>query len=230
MKAVAAPSMIPEPEAIACLARHGIAYPPCKLAASAGDAARIASELGYPVVLKIVSSDVIHKSDVGGVEIGLASAAEVVTGYGRIIDAVRRSRPEAQVDGVLVCKQASPGVEVIVGGLVDPMFGPALMFGMGGVFAEILKDVTFRVIPITPADAREMICEVRGYPLLAGARNRPTCDQDALVDLLVRVARLMEASPEIEELDLNPIRVYAQGVLVLDVKMMRVRSGAKAAP
>jgi acetate---CoA ligase (ADP-forming) subunit beta len=218
------PSMIAEPEAIAWLQRYGIAYPGCKLAASAGDAAQTAGELGYPVVLKIVSPEIVHKSDVGGVEVGLASAEEVVAGYGRIMDAVRQNRPEAAADGVLVCKQAPPGVEVIVGGLVDPMFGRALMFGMGGIFAEILNDVTFRVIPITPADAGNMIREVRGYPLLAGARNRPACDREALADLLVRVSRLMEGSPEIEELDLNPVRVYAQGVLVLDVKMMRGRA------
>jgi acyl-CoA synthetase (NDP forming) len=221
---VAPPTMIPEPEAIAWLGRYGIPYPGCRLAANAGDAAQIASELGYPVVLKIVSPEIIHKSDVGGVEVGLATAEEVVAGYGRIMDAIRRNRPEAAVDSVLVCKQASPGVEVIVGGLVDPMFGRALMFGTGGIFAEILNDVTFRVIPITPADGRNMIREVRGYPLLAGARNRPACDQEALVDLLVRVSRLMEGSPEVEELDLNPVRVYPQGALVLDVKMMRGRA------
>ncbi len=221
MTAVAPLTMIPEPEAIACLERYGIAYPICRLATSAGEAAQIASELGYPVVLKIVSPEIVHKTDVGGVEVGLASAAEVMAGYERVIDAIRTKRPEAAVTGILVCKQASPGVEVIVGGLIDPMFGRALMFGMGGIFAEILKDVTFRVIPITPADAKEMIREVRGYPLLAGARNRPACDEEALIDLLVRVSRLMEASPEVAELDLNPVRVYAQGVIVLDVKMMR---------
>jgi acyl-CoA synthetase (NDP forming) len=147
-----------------------------------------------------------------------------VASYEKMVDAIRRNRPEAAVEGVLVCQQAPPGVEVIVGGLVDPMFGRAVMFGMGGIFAEILKDVTFRVIPITTADAKEMIREVKGYPLLTGARNRPACDQEALADLLVRVSGLMEASTEIEELDLNPVRVYAQGVLVLDVKMMRGRA------
>ena len=218
-------TMMPEPEAIAWLERHGIACPGCRLAASAAEAARMAGELGYPVVLKIVSPEIVHKSDVGGVEVGLASPEEVGAGYVRIMEAVRRNRPEARVEGILVCQQASPGVEVIVGGLVDPMFGPALMFGMGGIFAEILNDVTFRVVPITAADARAMIREVKGYPLLAGARNRPRCDQEALADLLVRTSRLMQGSPAVEELDLNPVRVYAQGVLVLDVKMMRGRAG-----
>ena len=228
MSPAALPALMPETEAIACLARFGIACPDCKLALSAGEAAQMAEGLGYPVVLKIVSSEIVHKSDVGGVEVGLQSRDEVAAGYDRIMDAVRRGSPGAAVDSVLVCKQAAPGVEVIVGGLIDPMFGRALMFGMGGIFAEVLKDVTFRVIPITAADAMEMIGEVRGYPLLAGARNRPACDREALADLLVRVSRLMEASPEIEELDLNPVRVYTHGVLVLDVKMMRARAGAPA--
>ncbi len=224
MNAVVPLTMIPEPEAIAYLERYGIAYPVCKLATTAVDAAQIAGRLGYPVVLKIVSPEIVHKTDVNSVEVGLTSAAEVVAGYGRIIDAIHTKRPEAAVDGILVCQQAPPGVEVIVGGLVDPMFGRALMFGMGGIFAEILKDVTFRVIPITPTDAKEMIREVRGYPLLAGARNRPACDEAALADLLVRVSRLLEASPEVVELDLNPVRVYAQGAVVLDVKMRRGRA------
>jgi acyl-CoA synthetase (NDP forming) len=176
--------------------------------------------VGYPVVLKVVSPEVIHKSDVGGVVTGIADAAGLEHAYKEILDSVQEHLPEAQVRGMLVCRQAPEGLEVIVGALRDLMFGPSLMFGLGGIFAEALKDVTFRIIPLQRVDAEEMITEIRGYPLLAGARGQEGYDVEALVELLLAVSRLVSERPEIEELDLNPIRLYKQGLEALDVRMM----------
>jgi acetate---CoA ligase (ADP-forming) subunit beta len=209
-----------EPEAVLLLREVGIAYPEYGVAQSAEQAAEIAGHIGYPVVLKVVSPDAVHKSDMGGVALGIEDRAGLVQAYQRIVGSVRSHAAEARITGMMVCKEAPPGLEVIVGGLQDVMFGPALMFGLGGIFAEVLQDVTFRVVPIERVDAEEMIQEIQGYPLLVGTRGQQGVDLAALEDLLLAVSRLMLEQPQIEELDLNPVRVYNRGLVALDARIL----------
>ncbi|MCK4451217.1 MAG: acetate--CoA ligase family protein, partial [Anaerolineae bacterium] len=188
---------------------------------SAEEAVDIAARLGYPVVLKIVSPDVIHKSDVGGVVVGIGDGSAVVKTYDRIVTTVREHVPDADIQGILVSKQAPDGLEVIVGALDDAMFGPTVMFGLGGIFTEVLKDVTFRVAPLERRDAREMMREIRGFRLLEGARGQARYDTEALVELLLAVSRMVTDRPEIKELDLNPVRLFEQGLMPLDVRILK---------
>jgi acyl-CoA synthetase (NDP forming) len=210
-----------EPEAIQLVEAYGIPYPSHGLARCAEEAVRIADELCYPVVLKVVSPDIVHKSDVGGVEISLLDAGSVRAAYRRILNTVSDRVSGAEIHGVLVCEQARPGWEVIVGGLRDELFGPTVMFGLGGVFVEVLKDVAFRLAPLQRRDAEEMIREIQGYPLLTGVRRQEPCDVGALVDTLMSVSRLMAEHREIVELDLNPVRLYEDGLIVLDARAMK---------
>ncbi len=213
-------TMLPEPQAIALLNDYGIPYPEHGFAQSAVEAVLLAERIGFPVVLKVVSPDAVHKSDLGGVAMGIEDSGGVVLAYEGIIRSVRAHTADADIPGMLVCKQAPPGLEVIVGGLQDVMFGPALMFGLGGIFAEVLEDVTFRVVPIERVDAQEMLQEIRGYALLAGIRGHGGYDVEALVDLLLAVSRLMAERTEIQELDLNPVRLYEQGLMALDARIL----------
>ncbi len=209
-----------EPEAVAILKQYGIPYPECAVAHSAAQAVSIAEKIGYPVVLKIVSPDVVHKSDAGGVVVGLGDAQAVTDGYGRMMDSVLSKAPGAKVEGALVCQQAPAGVEAIVGAIEDSVFGPTVMFGLGGIFAEVLKDVTFRIVPLERRDAEEMIREIKGYPLLMGARGQKPCDVGALVDLLLAVSKMVWERGDVKELDLNPVRLYERGVLPLDARLL----------
>jgi len=154
-----------------------------------------------------------------------ADEAGVALAYEGIVRSVREHAPDAAIPGMLVCQQAPPGLEVIVGGLQDVMFGPALMFGLGGIFAEVLQDVTFRVVPIERVDAQEMLQEIRGYPLLEGTRGHEDYDVEALVDLLLAVSRMMAERTEIQELDLNPVRVYRRGLIALDARILLAGNG-----
>jgi acyl-CoA synthetase (NDP forming) len=210
-----------EPDAIELLQQFDIPYPRHGLATTVDEAVELADMLGYPVVLKVVSLQVLHKSDVGGVRVDLCSRDDVRRAYQAILDDVTTSSPGASVSGMLVCRQAPDGLEVIVGALQDDMFGPTLMVGLGGVLTEVLDDVSLRLVPIEALDAKEMIRELRGYPLIAGTRGMPAVDEEALVRLLLAVSHMLEAHPGIRELDLNPVRVYEQGLLALDVRLIR---------
>jgi acyl-CoA synthetase (NDP forming) len=209
-----------EPEAEELFADHGLPVPAFRLAASEADAVAAARELGFPVVLKIVSRDILHKSDAGGVKVGLADEAAVSAAWHEMMASVGGASAGARIEGVLVAPSAPAGLECIVGMTRDPQFGPALMFGLGGVFVELLRDVSFRVLPITRADAEEMVGEIRGAPLLAGLRGSGPRDVAAVVDFLVKTAGLVERNPEIREIDVNPLRVYERGVLALDVRVI----------
>lgn len=209
-----------EPEAARLFAGHGLPVPPFRVAAGEPEAVAAARELGFPVVLKIVSRDVLHKSDAGGVRVGLADEAAVAGAWREMMAGVAARVPGARIDGVLVAPAAPEGLECIVGMTRDPQFGPALMFGMGGVFVELLRDVSFRVLPIARADAEEMVREIRGFPLFQGLRGSPPRDVGAVVDFLLATAALAEANPEIREIDVNPLRVYGTGVLALDARVI----------
>jgi len=170
-----------ETEAKTICTEYGIPVTKFNLAKSEKEAAAQAEQIGFPIVLKIVSPDIIHKSDAGGVIINLKTAQEVASGYNKIIENSIKYKPDAKIAGVLVQEMAPQATEVIVGAIKDPQFGQTVMFGLGGIFVELLKDVNFRVAPITSEDAKEMITELKAYPLLNGYRNTPPADIDALV-------------------------------------------------
>ena len=215
-----ATKMMPEPDAARLLAEKGIDYPGHGMAEDPEAAVRIAGDLGYPVVLKAVSPQVVHKSDAGGVLVNLEDAAAVRAGFRRIQENIKAYDPAAELSGVLVCRQAPSGVEVIIGGLRDPVFGPTVMAGLGGVFIELIRDVSFRVAPLDEAEARQMLAELKGFPLLEGVRGGDRCGLDALCRSIRAVADLLVARPDIREMDLNPLRVYETGVLALDARIM----------
>jgi acetyl-CoA synthetase (ADP-forming) len=209
-----------ETEAKMVCMKYGIPVTQFKLAKNETDALKFAEEIGFPVVLKIVSPDIIHKSDVGGVFVNIKSAKEVKDAYVKIMENVRKNAPKAKIEGVLIQEMAPPGTEVIVGSTKDPQFGPAIMFGLGGIFVEVLKDVTFRIAPITEDDASEMISEVKAYPLLTGYRKTPPADLKAISNILLSTSRLVMDHMEIKELDLNPIIVYEKGARTVDARII----------
>jgi len=212
-----------EPEAKELLRRHGLACPPEALATSADEAVAHAERIGFPVVLKVVSRDIPHKTEAGGVRLDLPDAAAVRTAHAEVLAAARRAAPAADIAGVLVAAMdRRPGVEVILGGLHDPVFGPVIMFGLGGIFVEVLRDVVFRVCPLDAAEAEAMIREIAGFEILAGARGRPPVDLAALRDALVSLSDLLIGNPDIVEVDLNPVRARPDGLAVLDARMVRV--------
>ena len=198
------------------------------LAKSREEAVAQAQRIGFPVVLKVVSPDVIHKSDSGGVKLNLTDADSVSRAYDEIIEAVSERQPGARVEGVSVQNMARPGVEVIIGMSKDPQFGPVLMFGLGGILVEILKDVSFRIVPLAPRDARQMIHEIKGYPLLEGYRGSEPADVAFLEQLLLKVSSFVEKTPEIKELDLNPIFAYRDGAVAVDARVILEEDGAAA--
>lgn len=210
---------VPEFDAIKMLDTIDINYPIHNLAKTVEEAGSIAEEIGYPVVMKIVSPDIEHKSDVGGVAVGLKNTAEVHLAYDEMMNKMRLNSIDADISGVLVCKQAEEGTEVIIGALRDPVFGPTVMFGLGGVFAEVFKDTAFRVAPFDKGKALEMISEIKGIDILKGARSRKSADLESIADLLVQVGELMLDYPNIVELDLNPVRVYEDRLASLDVRI-----------
>jgi len=209
-----------EPEAKTICMEYAIPVTKFRLANNAREAAEFAEQLGYPVVLKIVSPDIIHKSDAGGVMVNLKSKAEIQDAYGKILENAKKYKAAARIVGVLVQEMAPQSTEVIVGAIKDSQFGQTLMFGLGGVFVELLKDVTFRIAPITREDAQEMVTEVKAYPLLKGYRSTPPADIDAIVNILLCTSKLIMDYPEIRELDLNPIMAYEKGAKTVDARII----------
>lgn len=213
-----------EVQAMDLLRRAGLRATPCMLAADADAAVRAAAELDGPVALKIVSPDIVHKSDVGGVKLNVAGEDALRRAHADILDAVRRHAPEARIDGVLVAPMAPKGVECIAGVHCDPVFGPVVMFGLGGVFVEVLKDVSFRLAPFGRDEALAMIREIKGYALLQGARGTPPCDVDALADALAALSRFAHARrDDFSSVEINPLLALpaGQGALALDAVVMR---------
>ena len=191
-----------------------------KLAKTPKEAVSFSQKMGFPVALKIASPDVIHKSDSGGVKLSLNNAAEVKKAYDEILKKVRKQYPEAAVHGVSVQKMVRPGTEVIIGTTKDPQFGPVIMFGLGGVFVELLKDVSFRIIPVKRKDAQEMIQEIKGYPLLKGYRGKEPASIPALVGVILKISKFIEQNPQIKELDLNPIIAYRDKAVAVDARII----------
>ncbi|WP_099211853.1 acetate--CoA ligase family protein [Thermococcus henrietii] len=210
-------------EAKQVLKAYGLPVPEEKLAKTLDEALKYAEEIGYPVALKLMSPQILHKSDAKVVLLNIKSPEELRQKWGEIHENARRYRPDAEILGVLVAPMLKPGREIIIGVTEDPQFGHAIMFGLGGIFVEVLKDVTFRIIPITERDARKMIKEIKSYPILAGARGEEPADIDAIVDLLLKVSQLVdELRDYIKEMDLNPVFLYekGKGAVVVDARII----------
>jgi acyl-CoA synthetase (NDP forming) len=204
------------------LLEAGINVTATELARTKDEAMAISERLGYPIVLKIVSSDVAHKSDAGGVKLKLQTQGEVAEAYDAILQSVREKYPQAAIQGVSVQKMARPGVEVVIGMYEDKQFGPVLMFGLGGVWVEILKDVSFKLTPMTRQDASDMIKEIKGYDLLKGFRGSEPVDTDYLEKMILKVAQLVEQNPQIRELDINPVFAYRDEAIAVDARIIVV--------
>lgn len=211
--------LLTEVESKELLKQAGIPVIETRLARSKKEAVSISRELGFPVVLKISSPSIIHKSDFGGVRLGLSSALQVANAYHGVISSIKQKYPEAIIQGVTVQKMAQPGVEVIMGMSKDPQFGPIIMFGLGGILVEILKDVSFRIVPVTQRDASEMIREIKGYPLLQGYRREPV-NVTALEKIIIMLSEFAEQNPQIKEADLNPVFAYKDRAVTVDARLI----------
>jgi acetyl-CoA synthetase (ADP-forming) len=213
-------TLLTEVESKQLLHEAGIPVTVSRLATNADEAASIASEIGFPVVLKVVSGDIAHKSDVGGVVLGLADAEAVKRGYDEMMTKVKAAAPNATIDGVAVQQMAKPGTEVIIGTTTDPQFGPVMMFGLGGIFVEVLKDVAFRIVPLEARDAKQIVREIKGYPVLEGVRGQEGADLASLEKLILQVSEFVAQHPEVRELDLNPVLAYPDGAIAVDARVV----------
>jgi acetyltransferase len=195
------------------------------VAETADEAVNIAADMGYPVVLKIASPDILHKTDVGGVKVNLQNATDVRDAFDLIVYRAQRYLPEARIWGCQVQKMIPDGLEVLIGMNRDPQFGPLMTFGLGGIYVETLKDVSFRVAPFSRQEAHDMLDEIRARALLDGVRGEPPVDKEALVETLLRIAQLVLDFPMIAELDINPFIVYEQGRggIAIDMRLILER-------
>tara|TARA_B100000959_G_scaffold283840_1_gene353749 strand:- start:4784 stop:5476 length:693 start_codon:yes stop_codon:yes gene_type:complete len=213
-------NLLSEVEAKQLLGDAGIPVVTTLLAESSEEAVSHAKQIGYPVVLKIVSDEITHKSDVGGVKLGLEGSEAVSAAFDTIVANAKKAVPDVKITGVAVQSMASEGVEMIVGMTTDPHFGPVIMFGLGGIMVEVLKDVSFRVVPLSERDAAQMIDEISGRKLLEGIRGQPPSDKGALRSVILKVAEFAEQHPEVEEIDLNPVLVYPEGAVAVDARIV----------
>ncbi len=209
-----------ETEAKELLKEYGIPVPDFKLIKSEDEITGLDKEINFPIVMKIVSPDIIHKTDAGGVKIGIKDEEEAMAAYQEIISKAKKYNEEAIIKGVIVYSMVPQGTEIIIGMMKDPHFGPVVMFGLGGIFVEILKDISFRILPIEEGDAREMITEIKGREILKSARGETPKDLEAIKKLLMKISQLAIENPEINEIDLNPIFVFEKGLQVVDVRMI----------
>ena len=213
-------SVLTEFESKKILKQVGISVVKTQLAKTQKEAVSLSQKIGFPVALKIISPDIVHKSDSGGVKLSINNVTEVRKAYDEILKKVGKQYPDAVIHGVSVQKMVRPGTEVIIGTSQDPQFGPVIMFGLGGIFVELLKDVSFRVIPVERRDAQEMIQEIKGYPLLQGYRGKEPANLPALVETILTISRLIEENPQIRELELNPIFVYRNKAMTVDARII----------
>ncbi|MGR3310488.1 MAG: acetate--CoA ligase family protein, partial [Candidatus Brocadiales bacterium] len=209
-----------EPRAKALLGVYGIPTPESVLTRTVKDALKAAESIGFPVVLKVVSPEIIHKSDVGGVKVGINDVESLKASYSRLFADIRSNVPKAKITGVLVEKMAPPSTEVIIGALRDPQFGPAVMFGLGGIFVEVIKDVSFRLAPVNEKESLEMMKEIKAYPLLTGFRGSPRLDVYTTAKTLLTVSKIISEIEQIKEIDLNPVLVYPKGIMVVDARII----------
>jgi acyl-CoA synthetase (NDP forming) len=213
-------TVLTEIEAKQILNEAGINCTDTRLATSKDEAVAISEQIGYPIVLKISSVDITHKSDAGGVKVNLPDKAAVENAYVQIMASCSAKHPDADIEGVAVQGMAKAGTEVIIGMTQDPSFGPVLMFGLGGIFVEVLKDVAFRIVPLEKNDAAEMIREIKGKKLLEGYRGQDPADIPCLEDMLLKLSELVDQTEGIAEIDMNPVFAYKQGAVVVDARII----------
>jgi acyl-CoA synthetase (NDP forming) len=209
-----------EVEAKELLQKAGIPVIETKLARTKSEAVNISKQTGFPVALKIISFDILHKSDAGGVKLGLNKASEVSRAYSEMMVSIKQKIPQARIEGVSVQKMVTSGVELIIGMNKDPQFGPVIMFGMGGVLVEVLKDVSFRLVPVSKIDAVEMVREIKGYALLQGYRGQKPVNMSRLEDIIVKISEFIEQNPRIKELDLNPLFAEGKNIVAADARIV----------
>lgn len=213
-------TVLTEIEAKAILIEAGINCTDTRLATNKAEAVALSEKFGYPAVLKISSVDITHKSDAGGVKVNLRDKAAVEKAYDDIMASCTAKYPNANIEGVAVQGMAKAGTEVIIGMTQDPSFGPVLMFGLGGIFVEVLKDVAFRIVPLEKNDASEMINEIKGKKLLEGYRGQDAADIPFLEEMLLKLSALVDGTKGIAEIDMNPVFAYGQGAVVVDARII----------
>jgi acyl-CoA synthetase (NDP forming) len=220
-------SVLPEADAKALLARYGVPRPPEALATSAAEAAAFAARIGGPIALKVQSPDITHKTEAGAVALGITGDTAVRDAYQRVLASARGAHPDAAIQGILVQAMAPPGLEIILGITRDPTFGPMLMVGLGGIHTEVLRDVAFAPVPIAPEEALSLLGELKGAALLDGVRGAPPADRAALAELMAALSRFAADHADlIEEIDLNPVIIHAQGegLTVVDALIIKTKS------
>lgn len=211
-----------EPEAKMLCRQYGLSLGDWRVLKDVDGVVQAVRELGLPLVMKIISPDVLHKSDVGGVILNIDSEERAVDAFERIKEVAAKGG--YRLEGVLVERMAPQGVETIIGAKRDPQFGPVLMFGLGGIFVEVFKDVSFRVAPLSKDDAIEMVSELKAYPLLKGIRGRKPSDINSLAEAIVKVSEMMMELPQISEVDLNPTIAYEVGYRIVDARVLLKKS------
>jgi acetyltransferase len=225
-------SVLPEYAARSLLEAYGIAFPPVRRVRTLAEGLDAAAEIGFPVALKVASPDISHKTDVGGVAIGLADATEFRAGWARIARSLTERAPHARIEGFEVEQMVDGGKEVLVGAQRDPGFGPIVVFGLGGIYVEVLQDVTFRLAPLRPLSAEHMVKSVRAFPILTGVRGEPPSDLAALYEAIQRVSQLVVEQPAVAELDVNPliVRGVGRGVVAVDARVVLGPTSRSARP
>ena len=209
-----------ETEAKELLREYGIPVPDFKLIKTEDEIDKITEKFSYPLTMKIVSPDILHKSDAGGVKLNIQDEREAKLAYQEIIFNTKKYNKEAKISGIIAYPMIPQGTEIIIGMMKDPHFGPVIMFGLGGIFVEILKDISFRILPLEERDAEEMISEIKGYQILKGIRGETPKDVKSIRDVLMKISQLVMENPEIKEIDLNPVFVFNEGLQVVDARMI----------
>ena len=217
--------MLSEAEGYALLKNQGIPVPEFSVVRTRQEVAKAADQVGYPLVMKVISPQVIHKSDAGGVITGIQSSSEAQEAFDTILQQVRAFNPSAVISGVIIEQQKKKGLEILVGGRTDPTFGKVLTVGMGGTLVELIRDISIRVLPVTTEDINAMLRELQAYPLIKGFRNRPARDKEGFISLIDTVARFFIKSPTIVEFDLNPVFLYEKGACVVDARIFMTDTG-----
>ncbi len=212
--------MLSEAEGYELFQKYGVPTPAFQIVTGADEAAEAASEIGYPVVMKIISPQIVHKSDAGGVIVGISGAEEAKKAFNGIVASAKEYNPDAEIHGVIVEEMAKPGLELILGGKTDPAFGKVITFGMGGTLVELMKDVTLRILPVHESEIRTMVKEINAYPLISGYRGMKPRDEESLIAIITGVARFFEENPNVMEFDINPLRLYESGACAVDARII----------
>ena len=211
--------MLSEAEGYALLSRFGIPVPVHAVVHDEGELKKITDTVGYPLVMKVISPQVVHKSDAGGVVTGVRDLAGAKAAFREINERVRAHLPGAEISGVIAEKQVPPGLELIIGGKIDPSFGKVLTFGLGGIYVELFRDVVIKVLPVSEGDLKSMVHEIKGYRLIEGFRGQPSFDEDALLQTLGSVVKMFQESPDLTEFDINPLILHTKGAIAVDARI-----------